>query len=309
MTRKKEHKNKSNKKKVLIKTLLLIFGLAIVLFIILNLTGKEAIISINGQKIMRDYVDKQLFMNFQDSQMDYEEKLNQTINKVLLLQDAKKKGIYVYDKEVETGINNFLANRMLTKKELESRLKSQEISFDDFKNNYKEQMIINKLLNTKIFADIRINDVDVALYYKEHRKEINQSFDDVKEVIKKNLEQNKKQELLNNYLEGLRSNAKIEYLGEYKKIKEMEEFAKCLSNKSVLYGSSWCPHCKSQKEMFGPFIKYINFVDCEANIENQNECILKGIQAYPTWEINNQLLIGEKKFKELSKLSGCTFNQ
>ncbi len=308
MARKKEHKHKSRKKHLLVKTLALIAGLAIVLFIVLNLTQKAAVFSVNGQKITQDYIDKQSSMNLNE-QLGYEELINQTINRILLLQAAKNNNIETSKNEVDQQINDFLSSRMLAKNELEARLNEQDMSWNDFENNYKEQLIINKLLNAVVFADLKITDVDIALYYKEHKEELNQSFDVAKDEIRRTIEQNKKQELLNKYIDKLKQDAKIEYFGGYKKIKEMEEFAKCLSEKSVLYGASWCLHCKSQKEMFGSSVKYIKFVDCEASIENQNECIAKGLQAYPAWEIDGRLYLGEKSFKELSELSGCIFNQ
>jgi|GEM_PF-1342831 len=306
MKHKKHHKAKKSKK-FPIKIVLAALCIAVILWIIIAVSQKDAIISVNGQKITQDYVDKQVFMNFQNQQTDYEESVNSTINKVLLLQDAKNKNIEVSSKEADDEIISFLESRMLSKQELESRLKSQDLSWSDFKDNYQEQMVINKLLNDNIYNDIKVTDIDIALYYKEHKEEINENFDAVKESLRKTIEQNKKQELLDTYLSELIKDAKIEYLGEYKKIKKIEGLAKCLSDKSVLYGSSWCPHCTNQKQVFGSSVKYINFVDCESTLENQNLCVSKGLQAYPTWEINSQLYLGEKSFEELAELSGCTY--
>ena len=89
--------------------------------------------------------------------------------------------------------------------------------------------------------------------------------------------------------------------------KTMIELAKHLnSTNSSMYGSYTCPHCNTQKLMFGDAFKYINYVECNPGGQNSNAllCDEKGIDSYPTWEINGQLLQGAKSLRELARLSG-----
>ncbi|HLC47432.1 MAG TPA: hypothetical protein VJI75_06950 [Candidatus Nanoarchaeia archaeon] len=82
-----------------------------------------------------------------------------------------------------------------------------------------------------------------------------------------------------------------------------DDFAKCLTEKgAVMYGTEWCPHCKTQKELFGDSFKYVNYVDCD---KNSGECIAKGIEGYPTWIIGGGKYPGVQQFTTLKQLSGC----
>jgi thiol-disulfide isomerase/thioredoxin len=66
-----------------------------------------------------------------------------------------------------------------------------------------------------------------------------------------------------------------------------DAFATCLKEKgAVFYGAFWCPHCQTQKKMFGSSAKLLPYVECstaDGNAQTQ-ECNDKKITGYPTWE-------------------------
>ncbi len=97
----------------------------------------------------------------------------------------------------------------------------------------------------------------------------------------------------------------------YKTITEKEvkgqydDLAKYLTEQGVkMYGTEWCPHCKTQKKLFESSFQYINYIDCD---KNKNECFTNGITGYPTWKINNQTYPGGLSLERLAQLSG--YNQ
>ncbi len=48
----------------------------------------------------------------------------------------------------------------------------------------------------------------------------------------------------------------------------LDTFAQCLTDQgAIMYGSETCPHCQSQKEMFGESFKKINYVECTKEFE------------------------------------------
>jgi len=101
------------------------------------------------------------------------------------------------------------------------------------------------------------------------------------------------------------------YTGHVIQNPNLDNFSKCLTEKGVkMYGAYWCGHCQNQKKSFGDSWQYINYVECDPKGDNPNTelCLSRGIQGYPTWEINNQLYTGEKTFEELAKLSGCVLS-
>lgn len=75
---------------------------------------------------------------------------------------------------------------------------------------------------------------------------------------------------------------------------------------ATMYGSYRCPHCAAQKELFGGAFKYIRYVECDPTGKGANPalCYEKGIEGYPTWEINSNFYPGVRSLGELSKLSG-----
>lgn len=80
---------------------------------------------------------------------------------------------------------------------------------------------------------------------------------------------------------------------------------------SVMYGAYWCPHCADQKAMFGDAVDELPYVECAADGESAQPelCQQKGIEGYPTWEIDGQLHPGVQSLEELATLSGFSSPQ
>ena len=89
-----------------------------------------------------------------------------------------------------------------------------------------------------------------------------------------------------------------------------DTFAQCLEEKGVkFYGAFWCPHCQSQKRMFGGSAKHLPYVECStADGKGQTQlCKDNNIESYPTWEFaDGTRKTGELSFAQLSDMSGCS---
>ena len=89
-------------------------------------------------------------------------------------------------------------------------------------------------------------------------------------------------------------------------------FAKFLSeNNIVMYSAYWCPHCHDQKQLFGKeAVKELKVVECANDgKDTQYElCQEKGIQGFPSWEINGEIYSGTKELKDLAIISGYKGN-
>ena len=74
---------------------------------------------------------------------------------------------------------------------------------------------------------------------------------------------------------------------------------------AVMYGAYWCPHCADQKALFGRAVAAMPYVECDPGGKNPQPqlCQDKGIQGYPTWEINDEFYPGTHSLKELAELS------
>ena len=75
---------------------------------------------------------------------------------------------------------------------------------------------------------------------------------------------------------------------------------------AVIYSAYWCPYCDEQKELFGQKgAAQLQVVECAEDGQNsQHElCERKGIDSFPTWEINGKLEPGLNSLNKLADLS------
>lgn len=90
---------------------------------------------------------------------------------------------------------------------------------------------------------------------------------------------------------------------------ELDIFAQCLKDKgAVFYGAFWCPHCQSQKALFGKSVKLLPYVECStADGKSQlPACQEKKIQGYPTWEFSDgSRQSGQLTLDQLSEKTAC----
>ena len=88
-----------------------------------------------------------------------------------------------------------------------------------------------------------------------------------------------------------------------------DTFATCLRDKgATFYGAFWCPHCQSQKKLFGTSQKLLPYVECSfPSGQGQTQaCIDKKITGYPTWEFSDgSRLNGEIPLQQLADKTSC----
>lgn len=84
----------------------------------------------------------------------------------------------------------------------------------------------------------------------------------------------------------------------------LDGFAQCLSRQGVvMYGLESCPHCQSQKKLFGSSFRYINYIECRVE---PDKCLENEIQKVPAWIFpDGKRLEGEQDLESLSGASGC----
>ncbi len=92
-------------------------------------------------------------------------------------------------------------------------------------------------------------------------------------------------------------------------LNKYDGFAQCLKDKgATFYGAFWCPHCKTQKKMFGSSVKLLPYVECSTPDGNSQtaECIAKKIESYPTWIFaDGSQETGEVSLVKLAEKTSC----
>ena len=97
--------------------------------------------------------------------------LNSLIDQILLHEEAKKSGVMipseVRDETAEELLRGFSPAR------LKNVLRTEEQSFDEWKDKLMKNMVIEKLIRSKITPMISIPDSEVKKHYREHPEEFN----------------------------------------------------------------------------------------------------------------------------------------
>lgn len=142
-------------------------------FIFTSVTNKEAntvAAVVNGVAIYNSDVDTrmQIIKNTENPFITKEETLEETINQELLVQEAKKLGIQVTDKELEDTLKTSLALNGLTMDDFKANLVENNLDYDSVMKFYKENMISFMLINQTVIEKSKANDLEIKLYYEEN---------------------------------------------------------------------------------------------------------------------------------------------
>ncbi len=88
---------------------------------------------------------------------------------------------------------------------------------------------------------------------------------------------------------------------------EKINFAKFLKdNNIVMYSAYWCPHCNDQKQLFGKkAVEELIIVECAKDGKNNKYklCQERGIEGFPSWEINDQIYSGTMSLNKLAEMT------
>ncbi|MBC7533831.1 MAG: SurA N-terminal domain-containing protein [Oligoflexus sp.] len=87
------------------------------------------------------------------------------INKKLIMQKAEELEIEVTEAAVGEEIDRFMKGRNLTKDQLNSALAEQGMTYDQYREDFKTQMVMNQFQGREIVPQVKISDRDVQLYF------------------------------------------------------------------------------------------------------------------------------------------------
>src|SRR5881398_900334 len=137
-------------------------------------------VAVNGKEIKREEVDKyyRTRVNPEGQEPSEEEALSLKLNVLdeliyneILLERAKKLGLEATDGEVEDKFTE--RKSPYTEEEFRRQLREQGMIVDDWKQDMRRQLSIQKLLNREVLAKITITDQEVADYYSANKAQFN----------------------------------------------------------------------------------------------------------------------------------------
>lgn len=138
---------------------------------------KLPLIKINGQDIFKEEFlaefEKSLQKDQPLSSIEREELqrsfLVQLIDRELIHGEARRLGITVTDADVEAALQGYLED--YADGSFEAMLKERGLTIQAWRNELKEGLIMEKLLEEAVYSRIEISDMEVVSYYESHRKE------------------------------------------------------------------------------------------------------------------------------------------
>jgi len=97
--------------------------------------------------------------------------LHDLIENEILMRRAEKMGLLATDDEVERKLNEIKSP--FSAEEFAARMKEKHITLDDFKQDIRRSLTVDKVMNKEITSKINVTDQDIASYYNAHKAEFN----------------------------------------------------------------------------------------------------------------------------------------
>ncbi len=142
-----------------------------------SLFGAEkdrVIASINGQLITKSYYDKLHALEVpQDAHVsDPEFAANVLVPRIIFLQEAQRLNYTADEEDIDLNINNVLSSKF-TQQDLEQQLLKKNITYAEFRNITRENLMISNLLVNKVRTGITVEPQEVVNYFNKYRERLN----------------------------------------------------------------------------------------------------------------------------------------
>jgi len=190
---------KANFQKIIVYLGFLALGL-----ILYFLRGQFIVATVNGRPISRLSLLREL------EKQSGQRGVDSLITKMLIAQEAKKQGINITAEEIDQEIQEIEKTLTDQGQNLDLLLKQRGMSRTDLTEELKLQKVIEKMA----VADITVNEEEVEKEFDQSKEFLpkDSNPEENKNNIKQQLEESKKNEAVQKWLQKLRDDAKINYL-------------------------------------------------------------------------------------------------
>lgn len=139
--------------------------------------------------------------------------LESLITKALVLQEAKKEGVKISDKEIDEELKNLETSLKEQGQDLDKLLEAQGMD----RAEIKEQIRMQKTVEAIVGQDVEVSDEEIDAYIEENKSFLpeDQDVEEIKPVVREQLKQQKMSEKIGEWLESLREKANINYFREF----------------------------------------------------------------------------------------------
>ena len=150
------------------------FLFMISLFLIIKSASAKEIIDgvlavVNGDVItLSDFTKRLPSQNTNITPQEEKKILNQMIDQKLLEQEAEKLGISVTDSEIDAAIDSIKSRFNLSEEQMEQVMKKENLTPEGFREQWKLQLLSNKIMGSRIRGQIAVTDDEINKYYEEN---------------------------------------------------------------------------------------------------------------------------------------------
>lgn len=134
---------------------------------------------------------------------------DQSISRLVLELHAEKSGLSVSDSEFQERWDQYV-KRMGSEKKLKKRLKKVGVKVKDFRENLKNELLIQKYIDQEL-PEITVSDEEAKSFYEKNKKRFkNAGFKKMKGRIKSRLKRQKERKKVKDLTKKLRKETKVE---------------------------------------------------------------------------------------------------
>jgi len=105
-------------------------------------------------------------INMEEAGMEYKF-LEQIIDKTIVEQEAKQAGITVSDEELDFTLKEMKSRFKLDETEMEKALKKQNMTEESFRQQWRFQLLTQKLMEAKVKGNVAVTDQEIKEYYQQ----------------------------------------------------------------------------------------------------------------------------------------------
>jgi len=105
-------------------------------------------------------------INMEEAGMEYKF-LEQIIDKTIVEQEAKQAGITVSDEELDFTLKEMKSRFKLDETEMEKALEKQNMTEESFREQWRFQLLTQKLMEAKVKGNVAVTDQEVKEYYQQ----------------------------------------------------------------------------------------------------------------------------------------------
>ncbi|OQY00898.1 MAG: hypothetical protein B6I26_06400 [Desulfobacteraceae bacterium 4572_130] len=144
---------------------------------IIAIVNNDVITSIELNKVIVPYIKKINSLGYSGEKKEQallkikKDMLNRLIDRKLTDQEIARLSLKISDEELNNAIERLKKSKFMSQEDIEKILKKEGISFKDYRERIRKNLLRPKLVNFSVKSRVVITDKDIEKYYNNHKEE------------------------------------------------------------------------------------------------------------------------------------------